>query len=44
MAKTKVTKTTKTRVKTSGKGAEYIQCNMCHGTGRVRNGHKSKAK
>lgn len=45
MAKVKQTvKTTKTRVKTKGKGADYIQCNMCHGTGVVRNGHKKKAK
>jgi hypothetical protein len=43
MAKVKQTVTkTKTRVKTGGKGADYIQCNMCHGTGRVKNGHKSK--
>lgn len=43
MAKVKQTvKTTKTRVKTKGKGADYIQCNMCHGTGVVRNGHKKK--
>ena len=42
MAKATVTKTTKTRVKTGGKGADYIRCNMCKGTGVVRNGHKKK--
>lgn len=45
MAKVKQTvKTTKTRVKTKGKGADYIQCNVCHGTGRIKNWHKTKAK
>lgn len=44
MAKATVTKTTRTRVKVGGKGADYIRCNMCKGTGVVRNGHKSKSK
>lgn len=44
MAKVKQTvKTTRTRVKTKGKGADYIRCNMCHGTGIVKNGHKKKS-
>lgn len=36
-----VTKTKSRRRKTSN-GGDYIQCNMCHGTGRVKNGHKKK--
>lgn len=44
MAKVKQTVKTKTRVKTGGSGADYIRCNMCKGTGVVRNGHKKKAK
>lgn len=45
MAKAKVTKTTtKTRVKTKGKGADYIQCNICKGSGVIKNWHKTKGK
>lgn len=44
MAKATVTKTTKTRVKTKGKGADYIQCNICKGTGVIKNWHKTKGK
>lgn len=32
----------KTRTRKVGGNSGYIQCNMCHGTGRVRNGHKKK--
>ena len=45
MAKVKQTvKTTKTRVKTKGKGADYIQCNVCKGSGVIKNKKKKKAK
>lgn len=27
-----------------GNGTEYIACNMCHGTGRIKNGHRKKKK
>lgn len=41
MATQKIKKTKSRRRKTGG-NTGYIQCNMCHGTGRVRNGHKKK--
>ena len=46
MAKVKQTvkTTTKTRVKTKGKGADYIQCNVCKGSGVIKNWHKTKGK
>lgn len=39
---TKIKQTTTVRRKKYGAGTDYIQCNMCHGTGRVKNGHKKK--
>ena len=39
MAKVKQT-ITKTRTRKTESG--YIKCNMCHGTGKVKNGHKKK--
>ena len=42
MAKARQTVTTKTRRRKTGKNSGYIQCNMCRGTGRVKNGHKKK--
>lgn len=41
----KTVSTTRTRVRRNGSstpGSPYIQCNMCHGTGVVKNGHKHK--
>lgn len=38
----KQTVTTKSRQRKTGGDSGYIQCNMCHGTGRVKNGHKKK--
>ena len=41
----KTVSTTRTRVRKNGSstpGSPYIQCNMCHGTGVVKNGHKHK--
>ncbi len=43
MAKaTQTTKTTtrKGRRKKTGSGSDYIQCNVCHGTGRIKNWRK----
>lgn len=34
--------TIKARRRKVGGNSGYIQCNMCRGTGRVRNGHKKK--
>lgn len=47
MARQKI-KTTKTLKSTSrkrktGGNSGYIQCNMCHGTGRIKNWHKGKS-
>ena len=39
-AKAKVKQTTKTRSKKTGGGSGYIKCNMCSGTGRIKNWHK----
>ena len=36
MAKVKVTRTTKTRVKKGSNSNGYKTCNMCKGTGRVK--------
>lgn len=33
---------TKTRQRKTGGNSGYIQCNMCHGTGRIKNWHKKK--
>lgn len=43
-AKAKIHQTTKTksRRRKTGGSSDYIQCNMCHGIGRVKNGHKKK--
>ena len=39
MAKGKqTTTTTKGRRKKTGGNSGYVQCNMCHGTGRVKKG------
>lgn len=32
----RITKTTKTRTRKTGGNTGYRQCNMCHGTGRVK--------
>lgn len=42
MARARQTVTTKIRRRIVGGDSGYIQCNMCHGTGRVKNGHKKK--
>lgn len=42
MARARQTVTTKIRRRKVGGDSGYIQCNMCHGTGRVKNGHKKK--
>ena len=44
MAKAKVTKTktTRSRQRKTGGNSGYIQCNMCRGTGRVKNWRKQK--
>lgn len=41
-AKAKVHQTIKTRRRKTGGNTGYLQCNVCHGTGRIRNWHKSK--
>lgn len=43
MAKVKITKTktVKTRRRKTGGSSGYMQCNICHGTGRVKK--RSKA-
>ena len=43
----KATQTIKTttrrgRRKKSGSNADYVQCNMCHGTGKVKNWRKGR--
>lgn len=35
-------KVTKSRKKKVGGNSSYLQCNVCHGTGRIKNWHKSK--
>lgn len=38
MARVKVTKTTtKSRKRKTGGSSGYHKCNMCHGTGRIKN-------
>lgn len=39
MAKAKQ-KVTKSRKRKTGGNTGYIQCNICHGTGRIKNWHK----
>lgn len=34
--KVKVSKTTKSRSRKTGGKSGYMQCNICHGTGRVK--------
>lgn len=34
--------TTKKRKRKTGGSSGYISCNMCHGTGRIKNWHKKK--
>ena len=36
------TVTTKSRRRKTSNNGNYIQCNMCHGTGRVKNNNKKK--
>lgn len=38
----KVKQTVRTRTRKVGGNTGYIQCNMCHGTGRVKNGRRKK--
>lgn len=38
----KQTVTTKSRKRKVGGNSGYIACNMCHGTGRIKNYHKKK--
>ena len=40
----RVKQTTKVRRRKTGGNSGYIQCNMCHGTGRIKNWHKKKGK
>ena len=35
-------KTTKSRRRKTGGKSGYIQCNVCKGTGRIKNWHKKK--
>lgn len=37
-----VTKSTKSRKRKVGGDSGYIQCNVCHGSGRIKNWHKKK--
>lgn len=37
-----VKKTTKKRKRKTGGSSGYISCNICHGTGRIKNWHKKK--
>ena len=37
-------KITKTRRKKTSESREYIQCNVCKGTGKIKNWHKTKNK
>jgi len=36
--------TIKKKVRKTGGNSGYIKCNVCHGTGRIKNWHKTKAK
>lgn len=36
--KVKVSKTTQSRKRKTGGNSGYVQCNICHGTGRVKRG------
>ena len=40
--KVKVTKTTQTRKRKTGGNSGYMQCNMCHGTGRQKKPKRKK--
>lgn len=42
MARQVVKTTTKTRKRKTGGNSGYMQCNMCKGTGRIKNWHKKK--
>ena len=37
----RITKTRK-RVRKTGGGSGYLKCNVCHGTGRIKDWHKKK--
>lgn len=37
-----VIKSTKSRKRKVGEDSGYIQCNVCHGSGRIKNWHKKK--
>lgn len=39
-----VTKKTKTRVKKDGSNSDYMQCNICHGTGVQKKPSKKNKK
>ncbi len=39
-AKARVRQTTKTRQRKTGGNSGYLKCNMCKGTGRIKNWHK----
>lgn len=41
-ARAKQTVKTKSRKRKTGGDSGYIQCNMCRGTGRIKNWHKGK--
>ena len=43
MAKATYTKTTE-RKKKYGDGTDFLKCNMCGGTGRVKKGYNKKKK
>lgn len=38
--KVKTTKTKKTRKRKTGGNSGYLSCNMCHGTGRIKDWRK----
>lgn len=38
----KTTTTTKSRRRKTGGNSGYVQCNMCGGSGRIRNWHNKK--
>ena len=40
----KQTVRSKGRRRRTGGNSGYISCNVCHGTGRIKNWHKSKKK